>query len=94
MKKSTLIARLCLSASTMSAQVWVTDKPFDVTGVANNGVILGHAHAFNQPFQLWNPHTGEYVFIGGGSEGEGPGGVGRHNGKHCHTDRAIRGHRR
>lgn len=53
MKKISLLALMSMfAAGSMQAQIWVTEYPFNATGVSNDGIVVGHVAGERQPFFL------------------------------------------
>lgn len=74
--KLLLMAGFALAVLPSQGQLEITEDlgTYDVT---NEGLVVGAPTAWNSPYYLWNPGTGELTEIGGVSAGEGIGGVAR-----------------
>lgn len=83
MKKHFLLIALCGTFTVAWAQneetgqrAWFTESQYSSSSVNNDGEAIIFKDQ-NEPYEIWNPHTGDINLIGGISAGNNVGGLGR-----------------
>lgn len=83
MKKHFLLIALCGTFTVVWAQneetgqrAWFTESQYSSSSVNNDGEAIIFKDQ-NEPYEIWNPHTGDINLIGGISAGNNVGGLGR-----------------